>query len=139
MAYQNILLAVDLSNDYNTLVTKSNIITKAHNASLNIISIIPATIMLSGILASDKEAELIEEYGLRMQKIIDKLDVDVNNTKILHGSLKNDIINYIHQYKIDLIILAHHHNNPINEFLLGPTIESIFNSIPCDTIIIKDY
>jgi nucleotide-binding universal stress UspA family protein len=95
--------------------------------------------MLSGILGSDKETELTEEYGLRMQNIIDNLDVEVNNTKILHGSLKHDIINYINQYQVDLIILAHHHNNPINELLLGPTTESIFSSIPCDTIIIKNY
>ena len=70
MGYQRILLAIDLSNNYSNLVTQAQIITKAHKAKLNIISIIPNTIMLSSILGSDKEVELAEDYGIRMQQII---------------------------------------------------------------------
>ena len=138
MSYQHIVLAIDLSNNYDHIVKRAKEIVGDTHAKLSIISIIPNTAMLSGVLASDEEGKLSTHYHERMQKIISNLGVIVEDTNITQGKAKSDIVKYAKRQNADLLIIGHHHDNPVHEFFLGSTAHAILNSAPCDVTIIKN-
>lgn len=139
MSYENILLALDLSQDNDIILKKAKNIVKVNNSKLTIISILPNYLIVANLLGNNVEQELKKTYNQRMQKAIVDLDLIVENYRIITGNPKTDIIKYAKEMRADLIIVGNHNGgNIINNIFIGSSALSVINNANCDVTIIKN-
>ncbi|MCF6765091.1 universal stress protein [Thiotrichales bacterium 19S3-7] len=136
MIYQHILLAVDLSDDYDYLIDKSQQIVKAFQSRFSLISVIPAEITFSNLLSLDGEKEIIESVNQTMKNILNKLSLVIEDYQLIKGNPKLDIVNYIREKQIDLVIVGNRPHHHLVKILAGSTSDSILNNSLCDVIFV---
>ncbi|MCF6777375.1 universal stress protein [Thiotrichales bacterium 19X7-9] len=136
MIYQHILLAVDLSDDYDYLIDKSKQIVKAFQSRFSLISVIPAEVTFSNLLSLDGEKQITESVNQTMKNILNDLSLVIEDYQLIKGNPKSDIVNYIREKQIDLVILGNRRHHHLIKLLTGSTSDSILNNSLCDVIFV---
>ncbi|MCF6807934.1 universal stress protein [Thiotrichales bacterium 19S9-12] len=136
MIYQHILLAVDLSDDYDYLIEKSQHIVKAFQSRFSIISVIPAEITFSHLLSIDGEKEITDSVNQTMKDILNRLSLVIEDYQLIKGNPRSDIVNYVREKQIDLVILGNRKNHYLVKLLTSSTSDSILSNGLCDIIFV---
>ncbi|WP_076410622.1 universal stress protein [Shewanella sp. UCD-KL12] len=146
MSYKHILLSIALNNDSIKILEKAADVAKQNRAKLSLIHIdldIPHT--YEGMLGADyqKQESIIREESITsMKRLLNALEIDVvhhypvQNQVITSGDLDNEILDYIDNHDIDLLIMGHHKSNFLSQFMISPT-EPVIRNMPCDLMFIK--
>lgn len=136
MIYQHILLAVDLSDDFDYLIDKSKQIVQAFQSRFSLISVIPAEITFNNLLSFNGEQNIAQSVNHTIKHILNELTLVIEDYQLIKGNPKSDIINYIREKQIDLIILGNRRHHHLIKLLTGSTSDSIVNNSLCDVIFV---
>ncbi len=147
--YQQILVAVDLSDDSERVCARAIQIAQNHQASIQIVYVAEIFYQMSTSydplfypayedIVVDEE-EILKISKSRMQELIASLTVGDNiklSSKVITGVAKTEIIEQAEQNKVDLIVCGSHGRNGF-ELLLGSTANAILHHAPCDVLAVR--
>lgn len=142
LSYKHILLATDLSDETYKIGEVASEIARRSKAKLSIIHVLEHTPVVYGggeftvPLDINLEEKLTENARTALTMLASKLKVPVENQYIAHGSVKTEIVNYVQQHHIDLIVLGSHGQHGI-QLLLGSTANAILHVSPCDVLAVR--
>jgi nucleotide-binding universal stress UspA family protein len=117
---------------------------KKYGAELTVIHVID-TLWLQGWNLPMKS--LVEEHRKDMEKIKAELDnIIVEETKadakirkiVKEGDPVEEILKFIEEERIDLIILRAHEEGRIERFLVGSSNDAIIRKMPCSIFLVKN-
>jgi universal stress protein A len=117
---------------------------KKYGAELTVINVID-TLWLQGWNLPMKS--LVEEHRKDMEKIKAELDnIIVEETKadakirkiVKEGDPVEEILKFIEEERIDLIILRAHEEGRIERFLVGSSNDAIIRKMPCSIFLVKN-
>ena len=142
--YQNILVAVDLSNESETVVKRAQFIA-GPNAEIHVVyvqepmdnvyvGIVPQSAAFSGL--GDLEAQLGEELKEKLQALGETFSVPADHLHILHGSPAHEIHRFAKDAGIDLIVIGTHGQKGL-QLLLGSTANSVLHGATCDVLSVR--
>lgn len=137
--YKHILLATDLLDENEPVITQAIAMAKRNGAKLAIVNVMPNIpyYMASGVPSiSDIEDHLEEENIKRMKALEATIDIDCE-FHILHGSPKREIVKIAKKLDCDIIILGSHGRHGIDRFI-GSTANGVLQRAHCDVLIIRN-
>lgn len=112
MAYQHIMVAVDLSDDSFTLVTKAAGLAKALDAKLSLIHIdVNYAELYTGLIdinLAEAQHRMAEDAQKQLQSLADKANYPVSHTLVGSGDLSDEICQAINDINVELIVCGHH-------------------------------
>ncbi len=142
--YQQILVAVDLSDESETVLTQAQLIA-GPNADLQLVfvqepmdnvyvGIVPQSAAFSGL--GDLEAQLAKEMQQKLVALGDRFDVPVKHRHILHGSPAHEIHRFAGENNIQLIVIGTHGQKGLG-LLLGSTANAVLHGAKCDVLAVR--
>lgn len=142
--YQNILVAVDLSNESETVMKRAQFIA-GPNADIHVVyvqepmdnvyvGIVPQSAAFSGL--GDLEAQLGEELKEKLRTLGETFSVPADHLHILHGSPAHEIHRFAKDTDIDLIVIGTHGQKGL-QLLLGSTANSVLHGATCDVLSVR--
>ena len=144
MSYNHILVAVDLTNPSDVVMSKAVTLAKEANAKLSLIYVSAHHLKVSGPgdlpwLASpeledtDTDEKEREQLQVELSALAEQLHYPVENTLVLVGDLDVELTTAIHQLGADLLVCGHHHD--FWSRLLS-SIRKIANAVDTDLLIV---
>ncbi|MEJ2764383.1 universal stress protein [Photobacterium sp. MCCC 1A19761] len=112
MAYQHIMVAVDLSDDSYTLVAKAAELAKALDARLSLIHIdVNYAELYTGLIdinLAEAQHRMAEDAQKQLQSLADKANYPVAHTLVGSGDLSEEICQAINDINVELVVCGHH-------------------------------
>ncbi len=133
--YQNILVAINIYEDFHHVLHTAEKLAQKHHASLTIMMALNAPLELIP-MANEYQKSLEEEVSQKLTEEAEKLNVSKLKTVTHTGSSHGEIIKYAKSNPIDLIVLGSHGNHGLN-LLLGSTSNSVLHQSPCDVLTVR--
>ena len=135
-SYQNILVALDLSENSEHILKRANEIAKAVDARLSLVHVMTHTPMTYGgefsiPIDAELEAALSKEAKLRLAQLAKNNKIENASQYIKEGTVKNAVISLASEIKADLIIVGSHGHNGLAT-LLGSQANAILHAANCD-------
>lgn len=142
--YQRVLVAVDLSNEADVVLTQAQLIA-GHDAELHLVyvqepmdniyvGIVPQSAAYSGL--GDLEAQLAGELKLKLQALGERFAVQSGHLHILNGSPAREIHRFAEENNIDLIVIGTHGQKGL-QLLLGSTANAVLHGAGCDVLSVR--
>ena len=136
LSYQNILVALDLSENSDYIIKRANEIAKHTDAHLNVVHVMTHTPMAYGgefsiPIDAELEASLTKEAKLRLTQLSKPYHIPSDSQYLKEGSVKNGVITLANEIKADLIVVGSHGHNGLTA-LLGSQANAILHSAACD-------
>ncbi|MEM9622272.1 MAG: universal stress protein [Pseudomonadota bacterium] len=144
MAYQNILVAIDLTEEAEEVLTKAREVTNQQpQAKLSAVTVLrPLTHSFSGLDAAGMAAAAPIEAQMRTQarsqfdELTAKFDIPKDATHICEGQPAAEIRNLASQADVDLIVIGTHGRHGLG-LLLGSTANGVLHGVTCDVLTVK--
>lgn len=144
--YQNILLAIDFSDDGHYVAERAKHLANQFNAHLHIIHVldnIPMPDTPYGTVVSldqDSSDDLLEAEKNKLKQISDRLDIIPARRWMVWGEPQQEITQFAAQQQIDLIVVGSHGRHGL-AVLMGSTAKGILYHADCDVLAIhlKDH
>ncbi|KLV07362.1 universal stress global response regulator UspA [Photobacterium aquae] len=112
MAYKHILVAIDLSDESLTLVTKAAELANALDAKLSLIHIdVNYAELYTGLIdinLADAQHKMADDAQKQLQALADKANCPVAHTLVGSGDLSDEICHAIQELDIELVVCGHH-------------------------------
>lgn len=137
--YQNILLAVDFSDQGHYVGQKAQSLAQLFNAQLHIVHVLdnipmPDTPYGTVIaLAEDSPDELLQAEKIKLMQIGDQLGIAPTKRWLIWGEPQQEIIRLAEQEHIDLIVVGSHGRHGL-AVLMGSTAKEILYHAQCDVL-----
>ena len=134
--YQKILVAVDLSNESEAVLTKAHLIAGS-NADIHLVyaqepmdniyvGLVPQSAAFSGL--GDLEAQLCEELKQKLTDLGRKFNVSAENLHILNGSPANEIHRFASENHVQLVVIGTHGRKGL-QLILGSTANAVLHGL----------
>lgn len=141
MSYQNILLALDLREQSETVGRKAVALAQSLGASLtllHVVEFIPVDPAGEALLPPpvNLEEELVASAQQRLQTLATALGIPDAPRRIEIGTIKSEILRVGQEVGADLIMLGSYERHGL-ALLLGSTEKSVLNSAPCDVLAVR--
>lgn len=135
MAYQKILVSINVYEDFNHIINSAIAFAHKNKAKVDVITFIDnaAEFVPSAI---DFQKALEENAKEKLTSIKDKFKNLEASFTILEGNPNREIPDYAEQNGHDLIILGSHGKHGLN-LLLGSTANAVLNRAKCDVLTIR--
>jgi universal stress protein A len=139
MHYQNILLAIDFSDQGHYVAQKAQSLAQQFNAQLHLIHVLdnipmPDTPYGTVIpLDEDSPDDLLQAEKNKLTRIGDQLDIAPARRWLIWGEPQQEIIRLAEQEKIDLIVVGSHGRHGL-AVLMGSTAKGILYHAECDVL-----
>lgn len=139
--YQNILLAIDFSEDGQYVAQRAKQLADQFNAHLHIIHVldnIPMPDTPYGMvipLNQDSAYDLLEAEKKKLKQISDQLDIAPARRWMIWGEPQQEIARFAAQKRIDLIVVGSHGRHGLAA-LMGSTAKGILYRADCDVLAI---
>jgi len=141
--YTHILVAVDFSGSASKVLAKAREIAERNNAKLSLLHIVeylpPIDSAYEPILASNwsiDEEKLVEQANESLHKISAEHGLTDANLKVVLGTPKYEISQFVKTNQCDLVVLGSHGRHGIS-LLLGSTANAVLHDMPCDILAVK--
>ncbi len=140
--YNNILLATDLSSDWDELCNKATKLAKTFDAKLSFLHIvehIPVELASDMMMPPmvDLDTPHIENARAELDSKIDALQLPYKAERWVElGNTKNEIFRTVEESNIDLLILGNHPRHGLG-VLFGSTATSVLHKAPCDVLTVR--
>ena len=146
--YQQILVAVDLSDDSFLVCQKAVEIAQQSQSSIMLIHVLEMLYPIDGTydplfypsfdLAVD-DTEMLNMAQKKMDELIKSLSVPDGvalNNQVISGTPKIEVIRIAEEKQVDLIVCGSHGRSGL-ELLLGSTANAILHHAPCDVLAVQ--
>lgn len=140
--YSHILLAVDFSNEMDSVINKTRDIALLNDAKISTVHVLdnmPMPDMSYGsIISLDDETDnaLLEQEKAKFNGVCERLAVPENQRWLIWGNPKEEICALAAQEKVDLIIVGSHGRHGL-ALLLGSTASGVLHHAPCDVLAVR--
>ena len=145
MTIKKILCCVDFSSNADKAFLTSVDLAEKYNAKLHIIHVVPPVVnpLITDIdiampaesskaLVQRLEDQMAEEYGNRIGENIDSI------LSVQNGHVSSEILNYLLDKKIDLVILGAYGLSGVELVLFGSVAKRIAHKAPCSVMIVRE-
>ncbi len=139
--YRKILLAVDLTDEANTVSERALSLAKHYKSELFLVHVIEPIIIdpaydILPALPAGFEKELTDHAKNRLREIGNRFQIPENRQAVRLGSTKAGIISHARENGCDLIVLGSHgRHGPA--LLLGSTANAVLHGAPCDVLAVR--
>ena len=141
-SYQNILLAVDFSDQHQGVVARARLLAQQNQAQLSLIHVVDY-MPVSGSefgemvpMSFDMTEELLKASRQRLMVLGEELGVPESQQFLEVGSVKSEVVRVASEQGVDLIVTGSHGWSGI-EMLLGSTADGILHHAECDVVVIR--
>ncbi|MGB9430035.1 MAG: universal stress protein [Gammaproteobacteria bacterium] len=139
--YQHILIAVDLSQDSETVARRGQELAGRYNAKLSflhVVEFIPVDPAGEALLPPplDMEGELVQGAHQRLDSLCAKLGLQKATRRVEVGNIKAEILRVTAEEHADLLVLGSRGRHGL-ALLLGSTEKSILHKAPCDVLAVR--
>jgi universal stress protein A len=138
--YNNILLAVDLSDESDQLIEKTRTIAQNNQATVRVLHVIePLSFAYGGDVPMDLTAvqdQLSSHAKTNLAAFCEKFEYPVSEQLVLVGHTENEIHRIAQEKECDLIVVGSHGRHGL-ALLLGSTANSVLHGAPCDVLAIR--
>ena len=136
--YKHILLATDLTQDTDFIISK---VQGMHGFTGSKLSLIHVVEPLPGysyayLGIEDIEGQLIEEAKMSLSKLAEKLNVPAADQFVEVGPTKSKILDVAQKVGADLIVCGSHGRHGLS-LLLGSTANAILHGAKCDVLTVR--
>lgn len=142
MAYRHILLATDLSEDFDLVAEKASFLAKHYKSKISVIHVLEHTPVVYGggefsiPLDMSLEEHLSQNVRQALAILGNRFGIDKEDQYVAHGSIKKQIIELAEQLNVDLIIVGTHGHSGV-EVLLGSVANGILHAAKCDVLAVR--
>lgn len=140
--YKHIVVAVDQSEDAESIGYKALCMAKRNRAKLTILNILESISLntnyeLMPVFPQGTDDEVLADAKKSMRELSFKLGIpDVDTMVVSALSTKEGILKAVAELNADLLVIGSHTRQGLS-LLLGSTSASIINDSPCDILTIK--
>lgn len=138
--YNKVLVAVDLSEHANTLLSRAKSITSTNEAQLHLAYCIePLQYQFFGEFPVDLtgvQAEIEKSAQEKLQALGAEHGIDPQHIHLFIGNLQDEMCEFIKKENITLLLVGKHHKHGI-ALLFGSTGESLLSRTTCDVLSIN--
>ncbi|MFO8025930.1 universal stress protein [Thiohalophilus sp.] len=140
-SYQNILLALDLSDEADQVLVRSGQLFSQEAARLTLLHVVEPVVTensydLITTLPADFEESLYKQAESFLQQKRDDFHLNNASVRVEIGSVKSEILRVAEQIKADLILVGTHGRHGVG-LLLGSTANSVLHGTPCDILAVR--
>jgi universal stress protein A len=142
MHYKHILLATDLSEDFDIVAQRACQLAKRYHCKLSVVHVLEHTPVVYGggefsiPLDMNLEEHLSENVRKALSILGNRFNIDKEDQFVAHGSIKKQIIDLSEQLGIDLIIVGSHGHSGM-ERILGSVANAILHAAKCDVLAVR--
>jgi universal stress protein A len=144
MAYERILVAVDLTDEAQQVLQVARDLATAKGAKLTSITVVkPLTHVYGGLdmapLATSTqsfEAEAIQQAKAQLAEFATQFGIDADNVLVRVGAPAYEIRAAAEELDVDLIVIGTHGKHGLG-LLLGSTANAVLHGVPCDTLAVR--
>ena len=147
VAYKNILYCTDFSANSRAALPQAIDLARKYGAALHVLHVYQEAGHVAEFeISSDIKMDWIRVarlMGAEMEKKLQELCREVNRelgfcqSKMLRGKPDAEILRYVRETHIDLIVMASHGLTGIEHALFGSTAERVLRGSPCQVLIVK--
>ncbi|MEE8118286.1 MAG: universal stress protein [Gammaproteobacteria bacterium] len=139
--YEHILIAVDLTQDSETVGQRACKLAKACGAQLSLLHVVeyvPVDPAGEAMLPPpvNMEDELVNAARLRLDGLAEKLGISDCSRYVEIGNIKSELGRIAKEQAVDLIVLGSRERHGL-ALLLGSTEKSVVGSAPCDVLAVR--
>lgn len=144
MAYSNILIAVDLTDEAEeVLAAARNIVEQQTAPQVSAITIIRPLAQSYGGLdvgamssGLNLQADMRKQVVAKLNNLAKEYGIDPANTTVITGSPAAEVRNHANQIGADLIVIGTHGRHGFG-LLLGSTANGVLHGVQCDVLVVK--
>jgi nucleotide-binding universal stress UspA family protein len=147
VTYKNILFCTDFSANSRAALPHAVDLAKKYGAKLHVLHVYQeAGKMAEFEISSNIKMDLVRVahlVGTEMEKKLRELCQEVERelgscqSRMLRGKPYQEILRYVRETDIDLIVMASHGLTGIEHALFGSTAERVLRGSPCQVLIVK--
>lgn len=138
--YNNILVAVDLSDEANQVAEKAARIAAQQGAQLHIVHVVePLSFAYGGDIPIDFstiQEEIQQQAEARLHALCNQLNLPLERLHIAFGRPENEIHLLAEKLSVDLIIVGSHGRHGF-ALLLGSTANGVLHGAKCDVLAMR--
>jgi universal stress protein A len=138
--YQNILVAIDLSEDSTTVVQRARAIADATRAQLQLIHVIePLSFAYGGDIPMDFsgiQEEIHQQATQQMRRFAQSNSIDEHHQRIVLGKPEVEIHAAAKELGADLIVVGSHGRHGL-ALLMGSTANGVMHGATCDVLAVR--
>lgn len=139
--YSNILVATDISDDAERVLSRAKNIAEKYQAKLTLIHVVEPVVIetnfdLSPPINIDLEQSLTERAENFLAQLAEKKRLTDVNSIVTVGSAKHEIHRLCQHENVDLVVIGTHGRHGIS-MLLGSTANAILHGTSCDVLAVK--
>jgi len=141
--FKKILCPVDFSEFTGEILAYATDLAKKFSAELHVIHVIPHLTYFTpyeSFLTPDNliaiEKNISTEVGQNFDNLLKNIDIPVKRV-IKTGVIFVEIIDYIKEENIDLVVMGTHGRSGIEQILIGSVAEKIVRKAPCPVLTIR--
>ncbi len=144
MTLKNFLVAVDLTEEADEVLTAAHQLAVEREAQLTAITVVRPMLAAYGNIGFgsfnsstfDLEAEALKLAKTKLVQLADQYDIDPEHCKTLLGSPAQEIRRLAAEMKAEMIILGTHSRHGLG-LLLGSTASGVLHGAICDVLAVK--
>lgn len=139
--YQNILLALDLSDEADQVLERACELINQEPVGLTLLHVVEPVVTensydLITTLPADFEESLYKQADTFLQRKRDDFQLNRARVQVEAGSVKSEILRVAEEIKADLIMVGTHGRHGVG-LLLGSTANSVLHGTPCDVLAVR--
>ncbi|MBF0507405.1 MAG: universal stress protein [Deltaproteobacteria bacterium] len=145
-AFDRIMFPVDLSESSDRIVPRLKGIIKKFNAELHVVFVARIFGHFAGMhvphpAIKNFEAEIVEGSKKRLAEFIDVYFPDYPKVKsaVLSGDITDQMLEYIDNNKIDLVMMGTHGRKGLEKVIFGSVAERFMRMSPVPVLLINPY
>lgn len=135
MEYKNILVAINVYEDYYHILNSAELVAKKFDAALTLLMVLDSPFELIP-MSADYQKELEAEAVKTLTQAANRMALKHVDTVAEIGNPAIVITDYAKENNCDLIVLGSHGKHGLN-LLLGSTSNSVLHRAPCDVLTIR--
>lgn len=141
MAYQHVLIAVDLSEECHPVLQRAIKLASRDGARVSLIHVIEPMAMAFGgdvpMDLSQLQQQQFDQAKERMDRLFNKYpDINRGDSHLVYGQPRQEIHQLAKDQKCDLIVVGSHGRHGL-ALLLGSTANDVLHGAPCDVLAVR--
>jgi len=144
MKYKNILVAIDLTKDFNKIIKQGCSIAKTNNSKISVVNVVPPfknyyaySHFDEGIHYQELENNVVHRAKENLNNLLVQFKTKIDSIHVSIGPVAETIRSISKKLDSDLIIIGTHARSGIGKFILGSTAHSLLGGIEIDVLIVN--
>ncbi|MCL6414747.1 universal stress protein [Aestuariirhabdus sp. Z084] len=138
--YKHILVAVDLTEEADTVLEKAQEIARNNDAKLTLVHVVEPLSVAYGsdipLDLSSLQEEITDQARQKIDSLASTIDVARGEQHVVYGRPEKEIHRMANEFDVDLIVVGSHGRHGL-ALILGSTSTSILHGASCDLLAVR--